>query len=135
MPPASASFVTDTHPFLWYLADDLYKLGAKARKVFDEAESGDASIIIPSIVIAEAAFIAEKGRTSLKIEHLLDRLEGGTNYRVYPLDLAIVKEASQLKKLSEIHDRIIVATARHVDLELISSDNEIRESGYARIVW
>ena len=135
MPPASPSYVTDTHPFLWYATGNLTKLGSNARAAFDRAEAGETVFVVPSIVLAETMYIAEKGRASVKLETLFEKLKTATNYRVYPLDLAIVAEASGLKKLTEIHDRIIVATARYLDLELISQDREIRESSYATTLW
>src|SRR5919109_2093993 len=106
MRPPSLLFVTDTHPFLWYAAGNISELGSLARACFDKAEIGAASIVIPSVVMAEAAFIAEKGRVQVKFEQLLEKLEDARNYSVYPLDLTIVRKASELKKIGEIHDRI-----------------------------
>jgi PIN domain nuclease of toxin-antitoxin system len=135
MPRASVSYVADTHLFLWYVSASVQKLGPEARMAFDAADSGRAVVIVPSVALAEAVYIAEKGRVRVKLEHLFELLGTAINYRVYPLDFTIVKTASELKKLSEIHDRIIVATARHLDLDLISNDGEIHDSGYVRTIW
>ena len=45
-------YVTDTHSFLWYLMDSP-KLSRKAKSVFDLADTGNAIIIIPAIVLLE----------------------------------------------------------------------------------
>jgi predicted nucleic acid-binding protein len=46
-------FVTDTHALLWYLTEDK-QLGKKALKIFEKADKGEAEIIIPTTVLAEA---------------------------------------------------------------------------------
>ncbi len=85
--------------------------------------------------MAEALYLAEKGRVRAEFEQILGMVENALNYRFYPLDLAVVREAWGLRKLREIHDRVIVATAKHLGLELITRDNRIRQSGYVPIIW
>lgn len=110
-------------------------MGSRARAIFDQAEAGRAVIIIPAIVLAESLYISEKGRMRFKFEQVLTMLEGALNYRFYPLDLSVIQEASDLRGISEIHDRIIVATAKHLGLELISDDNEVRKAGLVGVIW
>ncbi len=135
MRAARAFYVTDTHPFLWYLVGDTRRLGPAARVAFDQAEAGRAVIIIPSSVLAESLHVSEKGRMKFKFERVLEMIESALNYRIYPLDLPVIRRASDLKGVSEIHDRIIVATAKHIELELITDDEEVRTSGQVGIVW
>jgi len=135
MRAAKAFYVTDTHPFLWDLVGDTRRLGPAARVAFDQAEAGRAVIIIPAIVLAESLHVSEKGRMKFKFERVLDMIESALNYRIYPLDLPGIRKASDLKGVSEIHDRIIVATAKHLELELITDDEEVRTSGQVQIVW
>jgi len=61
MPPHRRFYVTDTHPFVWYLAEDA-RLSSDARMAFDRADSDEATIIIPAVALAEAVYLAEKGR-------------------------------------------------------------------------
>ncbi len=135
MQPARPFYVTDTHPFLWHLAGDRSRLGYQAKAVLDRAELGEAVVIIPAVVLAEALYIAEKERVRAKLEQIFGMVENALNYRFCPLDLPIIHTAWELRKLREIHDRIIVATAKELGLELITDDGEIRESGYVRTVW
>ena len=134
MPPPREFYVTDTHPFVWYLADDA-RLGSNARMAFDRADSGEATIIIPAVALAEAVYLAERGRIETKAELMFGIVENALNYRVYPLDLTIVKKSWELKKLLEIHDKSIVATAKHLGFELITKDGKITGSGYVRTIW
>ncbi len=60
-------YVTDTHSFLWYLSEDK-KLSKTAKSVFDEAEKGNATIVIPTIVLAESLHILDrKGKGYRKV--------------------------------------------------------------------
>ena len=135
MPPTRPFYVTDTHPFVWYLVEDNARLGSTARAAFDHADSGEATIIIPAVVLAEALYLAEKGRIKAKAEQIFGRVDNALNYRVYPLDLPVIQKAWELRKLTEIHDRVIVATAKHLSVELITKDSKIRESGYVPTLW
>ena len=134
MPQPRQFYVTDTHPFVWYLADDA-RLSSGARTAFDRADAGEATIIIPAVALAEAVYLAAKGRIETKPELIFGIVENALNYRVYPLDLTIVKKSWELEKLSEIHDKSIVATAKHLGFELITKDGKIRDSGYVPTLW
>src|SRR5690348_14999105 len=107
MPQPRKFYVTDTHPFVWYLANDA-RLSSDARAAFDRADSGEATIIIPAIALAEAIYLAEKGRIEKKTESIFSIVETALNYRVYPLDLTRVRKSWELEKLLEIHDKSIV---------------------------
>lgn len=48
-------YVTDTHSLLWYLYD-VPRLGANARAAFDAINTGEATLLIPVIVLAENVF-------------------------------------------------------------------------------
>ncbi len=135
MPPTRPFYVTDTHPFVWYLAADDDRLSPSAKSVFENADSAKAVVVIPAIVLAESLYLAEKGRIKAKAVEILELVESALNYRLYPLDLSVIQIASELKKIPEIHDRVIAATARRLGLELITDDKRIRESGYVKTLW
>ncbi|MBI2972051.1 MAG: PIN domain-containing protein [Candidatus Aenigmarchaeota archaeon] len=127
-------YVTDTHPFLWYLAEDK-RLSKAAKVVFDSVEAGNATIIVPTIVLAESLHILEKGRFSVKFMDIVRKIDEGWNYSAIPLDVRVIKRIEELTKLSELHDRIIVASADILGAELITKDAAIKQSGYVRTVW
>ena len=135
MPPTRPFYVTDTHPFVWYLAADDDRLSPGAKSVFENADSAKAVVLIPAIVLAKSLYLAEKGRIKAKAVEILELVESALNYRLYPLDLSVIQIASELKKIPEIHDRVIAATARRLGLELITDDKRIRESGYVKTLW
>lgn len=52
-------FVADTHALLWYLTADT-RLGANAKIAMQDPKN---QIIIPAIVVAEALYIIEHGKS------------------------------------------------------------------------
>jgi len=73
-------------------------------------DSGEATIIIPAIVLAESLYLAEKGGIKARSEQTFEMVDNALNYRIYPLNLTIIQKAWELKRLTEIHDRMIVAS-------------------------
>jgi PIN domain nuclease of toxin-antitoxin system len=56
------------------------------------------------------------------------------NYQFEPLRLEILKTASEINDIPELHDRVIAATARYLDLPLITNDPAIRASEFVNIL-
>jgi len=128
------TYVTDTHPLLWYLAGDR-RLSQAAEATFDEAESGAALVVVPAIVLAETIRVVEKKRLLLEFDGVLRAIQRSSNYRVLPLDMAVISILPKLTILSELHDRIIVASADLLGAPLITCDSAIARSGYLKIIW
>src|ERR1700732_3701908 len=100
-------YVIDTHTLLWFLGDNP-KLGARADSVLYNPGS---SLIIPSIVLAEAYWIIEKGRTPVSVATTIAAIDNDPRIDVYPLTRTVVERSILLTSISEMHDRQIVATA------------------------
>ena len=127
-------YIIDTHALLWHLTDDL-RLGKNAKDVLEKADRGEEKVLVPSIVLAECLYLLEKkGRGDL-FPDLLDAIERHPGYDVYPLDIGVLREMPSVVGLTELHDRIIVATARVSRAVLITKDEEIRRSGYVPTIW
>ncbi|MCZ7383278.1 MAG: PIN domain-containing protein [Candidatus Methanoperedens sp.] len=127
-------FVTDTHALLWYLTDD-EKLSKIAQGVFEKADKGEVDIVIPTTVLAEALFITEKHRVDIEFIDIIENIQNSSNYLLHPLDIDIVMKCHELKKIPELHDRIIVATAILLDAKLITKDTKIKVSKEVEVVW
>ena len=124
---------TDTHSLVWYFSDE-GRLSEKALNAFEDTfEEG--IVIVPSIVLAEIMFIAKKGRISLGFEETLGKIEEQENFEVAALDSDVLKVADTIEADLEMHDKLIVATALHLDSALITRDRRIRESGIVSTIW
>ena len=85
-------YVSDTHSLIWFLTNDS-KLGKEALKIFLDADDGKVTIVIPTIVLAEIAYIIEnKGYSKINFTSFLDGLEHSSNYIITSLDIDIIKD-------------------------------------------
>ena len=126
------NYVTDTHSILWYFTEDS-RLSKKALDVF-ERTTNKGIIIIPSVVLAEIMFIAKKGKVALSFEETLKKIEEYENFDIAPLDIDILKVANKIKVDLEMHDRLIVTTAKIFNVPLITKDKQIAEV-YKKVIW
>ncbi len=126
--------LVDTHTLIWFLTKDK-RLGRKAIEVLRKAESGDGTVIIPTIVLAEIMYICGKNKAELSFNKVLEKLIGSVNYLVCDLDIDTIIKASELDKIMEIHDRIIVASALLTGSKILTKDENIKESNYVEAVW
>jgi PIN domain nuclease of toxin-antitoxin system len=120
--------VIDTHVLVWALDDD-DRLGPKARVLIDRSETA----LLSAISIWEIALLVKKSRLVLKND-LADWVKQALalpSLVLAPLDPAIALDSVTLP--GEFHndpaDRIIVATARHHDVPLLTIDRAILDYG------
>ncbi len=66
----------------------------------------------------------------LKNKFQTEDLLKSQNYQFEPLSLEILKTASEITDIPELHDRLIAATARYLDIPLITNDPVIRASKF-----
>lgn len=130
-------FVTDTHALIWYLQDSP-RLGSTAQAAFDACDEGKAIVYIPTICLVEIIYLQEKGRIPAD---LLTQLEAGLQSNETGLIIAdLTDEAAKAVKrvpktqVPDMPDRIIAATALHLDLPLLSRDRKIQLSD-VETVW
>lgn len=125
-------YVADTHALLWYLADSPH-LSAAAKRVFEEAKTGEAAVIVPAIVLAELIWIVQKGRISVDLKRVLATVQ--KHYTITPLEPVDVLAIPDLFVIPEMHDRMIVAETQRRRASLITRDEDIARSGLVPIVW
>jgi len=124
--------VADTHAIAYYLAD---KVPSRLDRIFREAEAGDRRIYVSAISIAELIYLFEKTEAANKVWEMFDRFEEIPNLMIHPLDLKVLRRLLDVK-LSEIHDRIIVATALTVGAKaVLTKDHEIVTSRIVKTIW
>lgn len=127
-------YVIDTHPLIWHLAGSR-KLTPAARQALTRIERGEASGLIPAIVLAELTYLFEKGRIAVSLKQVLAEIDRIPSYQIVPLDREQLEEVAKLTGISEMHDRMIVAVAKLKEAKLITKDQEIKASGLVAVVW
>jgi PIN domain nuclease of toxin-antitoxin system len=126
-------FVIDTHPLVWYF-EDSPKLSSMAKEAFESIEKGTALGVVPTIVLAEIVHLADRKRIPVTINDTITRLKQSTNFGIVSLDLMVILLMVPLKA-HEIHDRVIIATAKSFEASLITKDENIRSSGVIPCIW
>jgi PIN domain nuclease of toxin-antitoxin system len=129
--------VVDTHTAVWYLLDSA-SLSPKAGAVLDEtAQTGD-PVYVASISLVEVVYLVEKGKLpELALERLRSVLiEPDTGFVPTPLDLAVVQALRRIPRelVPDMPDRIIAATALHLNLPLVTRDPKIQKAN-VNTIW
>ncbi len=131
-------YVADTHSILWHLAGGR-RLSRRARRIFGSAEEGRAQVLVPSIVLVETIFLVQRRRVpETRILQLFELSEdANANIYVVPLTVAVAQAVSDFgpAAIPDMPDRIIAATARALDLPLITVDPIISDSGLVTVLW
>jgi PIN domain nuclease of toxin-antitoxin system len=129
------TYVTDTHPLVWYLDQSSTRLSPAARQVFRDKT---AQIVIPTIVLVEIKFLFSRSRIAVNLPTALAYVAAVANCTLCALDDAIL---DHLPTTLNIHDAIIVGTAlvyrevRGEQVALITKDAEITASGLVPVLW
>lgn len=131
---SSPRHATDTHPLVWHLRKSR-RLGSQARSCFRNADLGQTQIIIPAMVLVEVMCLAEHNRIVTQLAEVLNLLKESVNYLIVPLDEEIVAVAQTLPNTIELHDRLIAATAKALDIPLITKDEALQEISEIKAVW
>lgn len=127
------NYVTDTHSLVWYFTEDP-RLSETALNAF-ESTVDEGIIFIPAVVLAEIMFIAKKGRIAISFEDTVKKIEENENFEVSSLNIDILKIADKIETDMEMHDNLIVATAKYLKASLITKDENIRTSEIVLTVW
>ena len=127
-----ASYVTDTQALVKFMMGQKV-INEQCHQVFLSADRGENTIIIPAIVLMEILYLFEKSRIKIDLIQTEDLLQS-RNYQFEPLSLEILKTATVIDDIPDLHDRLIAATARHLDIPLITNDPVIRKSRSVKVL-
>jgi PIN domain nuclease of toxin-antitoxin system len=130
-----ATVVVDTHALIWFLEGN-ERLSERARQAL---ANPNAVLVIPAIVLAEAMWIIESGRTGIpSVESFLGDVLADPRVIIEPLTHQLAIAAHYLQAIPEMHDRQIVAAALAPEdgpLPLVTKDAAIAASGLMGVVW
>jgi predicted nucleic acid-binding protein len=122
------NFVTDTQALVKFMMGQKV-INDVCHQAFLDADQGENVIIIPAIVLMEVLYLFEKNRIQVDLFQA-EELMQSENYHFEPLGLEILKVASKITDIPELHDRLIAATARYLDLPIITNDPAIMRSSF-----
>lgn len=121
-------YVVDTHVLIWYFTGSTRLLPALKERI-EDARSQGGRLLVPTIVLAEVLDIAEKERVSFDFAQMYRLIQDEAEFEIVDFGQEIFDETVRVKGIEDIHDRIIVATARYYGAGVLTKDHVIRESG------
>jgi len=129
-------YVTDTHPLVWYATGKHRQLSPKVLRAFHAAADAEALIYVPAFVLWEMAMLLKVGRIALQepygdwAEHLLVQ----PGFALAAVDARMLAEAYYYP-FPDPFDSVITATAKVMDLPLMTNDAAINASQLADVYW
>lgn len=132
-----ADIIIDTHIIIWYFADAT-QLSKSAETAIDESEAGGI-IFVPAISIIELIYLIEKSKIPQDVLDLLrDALDDSTTaFRLIEISREIADEVENILRMTvpDMPDRIIAATALHLNLPLITKDHKTQALQNTKTIW
>lgn len=110
------------------------KIGKKAKVILDDAEKGRHHILISVISLVEIMYLSQKMRIKINLKETLEIINNSVNYSVVDLNSHIVTVAETIK-FSELFDRLILATAKHFEVPMLTPDEELQKIEDVKTVW
>ena len=128
--------VADTHTVIWYLFDDA-RLSTRAREAIESVAGKNQIVAVSSISLVEIVYLEERHRIPAGTRRrMFDALrDPSTVLQEVPVDTNIADALSRVDaaQIPDMPDRIIAATALHLQVPIISRDSKIRASEFVTI--
>jgi PIN domain nuclease of toxin-antitoxin system len=129
--------VADTHAVLWYIFSDK-RLSTIAHTFMDTAAINGHQIGLSAVTMIEIVYLIEKGKIAAesfsRVAAALD--DPLTAFIEIPLDLRVARSLARVNALQipDMPDRIIAATALHMNVPVVSRDGKIQLSDM-KTIW
>ena len=131
-----SSVVADTHAAIWFLLKSP-RITIAAFSAMEKATQDGHALVLPSISLVEVTYLSEKGRISHDaLNQLLQGIaDQNSGWVLAPLDIGVVEAVRKLSRtdIPDMPDRIIAATAVHLQLPLVTCDAKLQASGIPTI--
>jgi predicted nucleic acid-binding protein len=82
----------------------------------------------------EIMFLAEKNRISIDLNSTIDYIENSDAFTICNLVAEIIRVAEKVT-FYEIHDRLLLATAKYLSIPIISSDSKFQQVSDIETIW
>jgi PIN domain nuclease of toxin-antitoxin system len=126
-------FLLDTVTIVRYFSGQ-GKIGKKAALMLETLEETDNSLLISVISLMEIMYLAEKNRININLQETLDMIESSAKYSIIDLTPKILTIAETIN-FYELHDRLILATAKWLEIKIISSDSKFSQVEGIEVIW
>ncbi|MCK4906233.1 MAG: type II toxin-antitoxin system VapC family toxin [Spirochaetes bacterium] len=123
-------YLLDTVTIIRFFSD-FGKIGNKAKEILNSDKN---SFVISVISLMEILYLSEKKRINIGLSETIEILKASDKYTLADLTPDIIEVAEQVH-FYELHDRLIIATAKWLDIPIISSDKKLLEIDDVKVIW
>ena len=127
--------IADTHTVVWSVVNDP-RLSLPAKGAIRQAEAAGDFVGVSSMTLVELVYLVDKRRLDGEIVRRVSRvLSLGLVFIEVPVDrlIALAMENIPRHEVPDMPDRVIAATAVHLNVPIISRDGKIRASSVTTI--
>ncbi|MCL4250520.1 MAG: type II toxin-antitoxin system VapC family toxin [Anaerolineae bacterium] len=129
--------VIDTHALIWYLYGDP-RLSSRAKEFIFRANDSGNQVAVSSISLVEMVYLIEKRRIAAESLSLvaanLNDPDNLLTEAILNVDVARALSRISVVQIPDMPDRIIAATALHLNVPVISRDAKIASSDI-QTIW
>jgi len=111
------------------------QIGKQAALILDGIEKNTTDKFSISVVsLMEVMYLAEKKRITIDLQQTLKLINASNRYNIVNLTAEILITAETID-FYELHDRLILATAKWLDIPIISSDSLFPQVSGITVIW
>ncbi len=110
------------------------KIGQAAAHILNMVEEQNDMFVISVVSLMEILYLAEKRRIDINLRETLARIDASSHYTVLNLTPEILLVAETVN-FPELHDRLILATAKWLDVPIISCDEAFDMLSDIQVIW
>lgn len=129
--------VADSHAIVWYVQGSA-RLSEDAAATLAAAEASD-GIVVSVATLIDLWYVTQTTRavSADDVARLRSRLSSSPKVDLHPVDVAVADATTAIARdvITDPWDRFIVATARALELPLVTRDGSIHGAKLVETVW
>ncbi len=126
------NYLLDTVVLIRYLAA-LGEITPKVKIILENAGKKN-NFFVSVVSLMEVLYLTEKHRITISVEQIIKLIEESAYFYFVDLSPEVILMAKSMD-FHELHDRMILATAKYHDIPVISSDKQFKNVKDIKVIW